>query len=152
MRRPLTPLLRAAAIVGCIALLVGCSSSTSPQASSTTTNQLKVQLIAARHAATDLLDACLHGDTPHLLPHVETHLRAAQWPNACKALREHHTKLVSAEAAVHGNAATIHVRLQTHDGHPQAFDEMWHLTDHGKDGWQLATMPAVMVGTWDHHD
>jgi hypothetical protein len=152
MRRLLTPWLRAAGAVGFIALLVGCGSSSSSKATSTTVNRLQVQLVAFRHAATDLLDACLHGDTPHLLPHVETHLRAAQWANACKALRDHHAQLVSAQANVHGSTATVHVRLRTHDSHPRDFDETWHLGYHGSNGWQLSAMPAVMVGAWDHHD
>jgi hypothetical protein len=151
MRRARRTLLFAAAIAGSIALVVGCSSSTSKQASSTTANQLQVQLIASRRAATELLDACLHNDTPHLLPHVETHLRSAQWTGGCKALRDHHMKLVFARADVRGNTATVHVRLRTHDKRPRDFDETWHLSYHGPDGWQLATMPALMSGAWDQH-
>jgi len=152
MKHARTSFIRAAAALGFTALLVGCGSSPSTQASSTTTGPLKVQLIASRRAATQLMNACLHGDTPHLLPHVETGLRGAQWENSCKALRDHQTKLVSVKADVHGTTATVRVRLRTHDSHPRDLDETWHFAYHGPGGWQLATMPRVMVGTWDHHD
>jgi hypothetical protein len=152
MKRPLTPARRAAATVGFLALLVGCGSSAAKSGAGTTSVPMNVQLIASQRAATDLVAACLHGDTTHVLSHVESHLRSAQWANACKAFRDHHMKLVSAQTEVHGDKATVHVRLKTHDSHPQDFDEAWDLSYHGHGGWQLATMPAVMVGTWDDHN
>jgi hypothetical protein len=144
---------RAAAALGFLALVVGCGSSTPKQATSTTTTtEIHAQLVASRRAATAIVGACLHGDTPHLLPHVEVALRGAQWAHACAALQQHHVELVSATAAVHGDTATVRVHLRTHDNHPRDFDEAWHLAHHGAHGWQLTAMPAVLVGTWDHHN
>jgi hypothetical protein len=150
MRNRLNTLLAIGAAATIAAGLGACGGSTAKSANEPRTTQIEAQLASSHHAVGDLVDACLHVDTHAVEQHTVSSLHDQPWATDCQAVHDHHLKLVSEHVTTHGDSMTARVVLRTTDAHPRTFNETWHFEYRQGHGWELAQMPVMMQGGWDH--